>query len=88
MNQELKNDLNNLVHKKLYVSNFLDNEDQQKIKKIINFSKGKADIYDDLKIILSDRNNANRLPLLINLLTASILLFILDKLLSSLNVPS
>ncbi len=61
MNQELKNDLNNLVHKKLYVSNFLDNEDQQKIKKIINFLKGKEDIYDDLKIILSDRNNENSL---------------------------
>lgn len=61
MNQELKNDLNNLVHKKLYVSNFLDNEDQQKIKKIIIFLKGKEDIYDDLKIILSDRNNENSL---------------------------
>ena len=44
MNQELKNNLNNLVHKKLYVSNFIDDEDTQKIKKITTFFKGKEDI--------------------------------------------
>lgn len=58
--QELKQILNDIVHDTIYVKNELDENSKKNIKVLVNYFKEKSeDIYEDLKILLSSRNNEN-----------------------------
>lgn len=57
--QELKTKLEEIVHKKLYVSLALDLEDNDVLDKICVFLNKSDNLIEDLKVIISSKNNEN-----------------------------